>query len=129
MRYLGIDFGLKKIGLAISEGVLPHPYKVIRVKNPNNSLNEIKEIIQKEKIDKIIVGISEGEMAEKSKKFAAFLKSNTAIDTETIDETLSSQNAQNLLYSAKKQRKKRKESEDAASASLILENYLSSHDK
>lgn len=129
MRYLGIDFGLKKIGLAISEGYLPHPYKVIRVKNPNNSLNEIKKIIQKEKIDKIIVGISEGEMAEKSKKFAAFLKKKTGTDTETVDETLSSQNAQNLLYSAKKQRKKRKEREDSVSASLILENYLSSHDK
>lgn len=129
MRYLGIDFGLKKIGLAISEGYLPRPYKVIRVKNPNNSLNEIKEIIQKEKIDKIIVGISEGEMAEKSKKFAAFLKKKTATDTEITDETLSSQNAQSQLQRAKKQRKKRKEREDAVSASLILENYLSSHDK
>ena len=129
MRYLGIDFGLKKIGLAISDGDLPRPYKVIRVKTPENSINEIKEIIQKEKIDKVIVGVSEGEMAEKSKKFASFVKSKIATDTETIDETLSSQNAQNQLRSVKKQRKKRKELEDAVSASLILENYLSNYDK
>lgn len=129
MKYLAIDFGLKKIGLAISEGDLPQPCKVIRVKNPENSLNEIKEVVKKEKIDKIVVGVSEGEMAEKSKKFAAFLGNRLGINTETVDETLSSQNAQNQLLNANKQRKKRKESEDAVSASLILEGYLRNHDK
>lgn len=124
MRILGIDFGLKKIGLAISEEDFPRPFKVIRVKEPKNSLNEIKNIVLKEKIDKIVVGVSEGEIGEKSKEFAALLRNNIKVDIETIDETLSSQIAQNEMRGINKQRKKRKEIEDAVSASLILDNYL-----
>jgi len=127
MNLLGIDFGRKKIGLAISEGNLPKPLKTIRVKIPENALTEIKKIVNEEKIDKIIVGFSEGIIGNESKKFAEFLKKNVNTEVELEDETLSSQNAQNQLLSMKKQRKKRKKLEDSVSAALILENYISNN--
>ena len=128
MNLLGIDFGRKKIGVAISEGNLPKPLKVIRVKAPENALAEITKIVNEEKIDKIIVGISEGEIGKETKEFAEFLRSSLTIDVELEDETLSSQNAQQQLLNTNKHRKKRKEVEDAVSAALILESYISNHD-
>lgn len=127
MKYLGIDFGLKKIGLAISEGDLPAPLKVIKIKSPKRSLNEIKNIVEKEKIDKIVIGISEGKIAKRSEGFAALLKKTLNLDVVTEDETLSSQYARNQLIIINKQRKKRKKEEDAVSACLILENYFHKH--
>lgn len=127
MNLLGIDFGRKKIGLAFSEGNIPKPMKVIRVKIPENALEEIKKIVNEEKIDKIIVGFSEGVIGNESKKFAEFLRLSLNTKVELEDETLSSQNAQHQLLDTKKQRKKRKELEDAVSAALILESYISTH--
>lgn len=111
MRILGIDYGRKKIGLAISEGGLAEPWKVIRP-------DEIEKILKDEKFEKIVVGISEGEMAEESKEFAE------TIGAETFDETLTSRDAQKLSMEAGIKRKKRKIMEDAYAASIILQNYI-----
>jgi putative holliday junction resolvase len=127
MKFLGIDFGLRKIGLALSEGLFPKPLKVIRVNSPEKSINEIKDIVNLEKIDKIIIGVSEGVIGEESKKFAELLKISTGLDVFTIDETFSTQNANSQLIFSGKQRKKRKQTEDAIAAALILENYFKNH--
>lgn len=118
MKYLGIDYGRSKIGLAMSDGRLSEPYQVIRYKDREKMIAHINRIIEKQKIEKVIVGISEGEMGEESKKFAIIFKA------DTFDETLSSHDAQQKSVQSGMGRKKRREMEDAFAASIMLQNYL-----
>jgi len=118
MNLLGLDYGRKKIGVAISYGKLSEPLQVIRYKDYQKMIDHVKRIIEKQKIEKVIVGVSEGEMAEESKEFAKHF------NAETSDETLSSKDAQMLSIQAGMGRKRRKEMEDAFAASIMLQSYL-----
>ncbi len=118
MTILGIDYGRKKIGLAISEGILAKPWKVIRYKDTKILGEKLKKIIKENKIEKVVVGISEGEMGEESKEFAE------RIGAETFDETLSTHTAQELSREVGMSRKKRKDLEDAYAAAVMLQSYL-----
>lgn len=113
MRILGIDFGLRKIGLAIGINNFAEPWKVV-------NLAEFRKILEEEKFDRLVVGISEGKMAEESRKFAK------EIGAITFDETLSTKDANRLSIEAGIGRKKRKNMEDAYAASIMLQNYLDS---
>lgn len=113
MKILGIDYGRKKMGLAIAESLFAEPWKVVKP-------SELKIILEQEKFDKIVVGISEGEMGGESKKFAE------EITAETFDETLTSQDAQRLSREAGVSQKKRRDMEDAYAAAIMLQNYLDS---
>lgn len=114
MRILGIDYGKSKIGLAVAVGGLAEPWKVIKP-------GDLEKIIEQERFDKVVVGVSEGEMGKESKKFAETL------GAETFDETLSTQDAQRLSREAGLSQKKRKGMEDAFAAVVMLQNYLDSH--
>ena len=120
MKILGIDYGRKKIGLALGVGSLAEPMKVIRYSDTKTLEGQIKKIVEEENIEKIVVGISEGEMGEESKRFAQ------SIGAETFDETLTSKEAQRLSIEAGISRKKRKGMEDAYAASIMLQSYLDS---
>ena len=121
---LGLDWGKKKIGLAIAQGPLAEPYVVIRFTDEDEVLGKIVKIIKKEKVDRVIVGISSGEIAKCSKDFGNKLAklANTPVNFQ--DETLSTKEAQRLSFEAGIKRKKRKSLEDAYSATLILQGYL-----
>lgn len=121
---LGIDYGLKKVGLALSSGQLSEPFTVIRYNNLNSLISQISIVCQKEKVEKIIVGISEGEMALKTREFIKNLKEKISIPIEEFDETLSTQEAQRLSIESGIKRSKRKNLEDAMAASIMLQNYL-----
>jgi putative Holliday junction resolvase len=120
MKTLGIDYGRSKIGLALGMETLAEPWKVIHVTSFEDAVQKIKKEMEMEKPDQVIVGISEGEMGEESKKFAE------ALDAITFDETLTSRDAQKLSIEAGISRKKRHEMEDAYAASLMLQNYIDS---
>ena len=66
MKTLGIDYGRSKIGLAISEGTLAEPWKVIRVDSFEDAVGKVMQVIKVEQVEKV-VGISEGKMGEESK--------------------------------------------------------------
>ena len=125
MKLLGIDFGKSRIGISYSEGQIASPYSVISIKNWGN---KIKQIVEKENIDKIIIGISEGEMAEKTKKFANELSKISGKEIILWDEALTTQDAIQKMISAGKSKKFRKEFQDAVAASLILQSYLDNNE-
>lgn len=127
MKVLGVDYGRSKVGLAIGEGSLAEPLKVIRYKDPKTFDGEIKKIIEKEGFEKVVVGISEGKMAEETREFVKRLGGEIGIPIETFDETLTSQDAQALSIEAGVKRSKRKKMEDAYAAAIMLQNYLDSH--
>ena len=120
MRILGIDYGRKKIGMAVTEGSLAEPYKVIRVNSFQEAVEKVSKEVEVSKVSKVVVGISEGEMGEESKKFAE------SIGAEIYDETLTSQDAQRMAIEAGIKRSRRQGMEDAYAACLMLQNYLDS---
>ncbi|SRR5258708_2186183 len=124
MNTLGIDYGLKKVGIAIAISPLSDPYEVIRYLSTSELIKKIKQICEKERIEKIVVGVSEGQMAEKTKEFIKNLKKETNIPIHEFDETLSTQDAQRLSIESGMRRSKRKEMEDAIAAAVMLQNYL-----
>ncbi|MBU1000179.1 Holliday junction resolvase RuvX [Patescibacteria group bacterium] len=122
MKYLGIDFGLRKIGFAISEGELVSPWKIIDVKNLSDAVERVSKIIKEEKFEKIIVGLPEGKMGKNVQGFISAMN-KSGIKVEIADETLSSQRAKQVMTRQGISRKKRR-FEDAYSAAEILQNYL-----
>lgn len=129
MRYLGVDYGLKKVGLAISEGQIASPLKVLDVRGLVDALNKVIHVINKEQANRIVIGVPEsGEARSAVKKFISKLKLELAerpISVIEVDETLSSRVAKGLMVDLNISLKKRQK-EDAYSAALILQNFLDS---
>jgi len=123
---LGIDFGRAKIGLAVSEGFLAEPYSVIRYEDEKELLEKIKVLVDKEQIDKVVVGVSEGKSAEEATSFGEKLR-ELGLEIIFFDETLSTVSAQELSREAGMKRKKRKALEDAFAASVMLQSFLESN--
>lgn len=122
MKALGIDYGEKKIGLSISAGSIALPWKILNnFKSNNEVIDEIKKIIDQEKIEVIVVGKPlslRGTGSNQTKvvnDFVDFIKKNVNLPVYEIDERFSSQMAQ-------KQSGGR--NDDAQAAANILQTYL-----
>lgn len=124
MRYLGVDFGLKRVGLAISEGTLASPLKTIEVRGLVDAIEKVREIAQSQGFTKIVVGLPEGKMGQTVLGFVKALKKKE-LDVVTTDETLSSQQAIQRMVELNIPKKLRL-TNDAYSAAIILQNYLDS---
>lgn len=130
---LGIDYGKRKIGLAITDGILAEPYKVIRVGSQEEAIKKVGQVISSfaeaskdGQVGQVVIGISEGEMAKETREFGKKLKEKLNIQIAYQDETLTTQEAQEMSQKAGIRRIKRKALEDAYSATLILQSYLDS---
>lgn len=122
MKFLGVDFGLRKIGLAISEGEIATPLKVIHIKSKQEGISQLLEIIKEEEIEEVVMGIPESGIRDVILKLSSAIKQKVPI--HFWEETLSTQNANNKMLSLGMKRKTREEKEDAYSAALILQEYL-----
>ncbi len=127
VRVLGIDFGLKKIGLALAEtdSKLATPLKTIKVKD-NHSLviNQIKSLCQKEEIKQIVIGLPESGLVERIKNFGEKLQQTTGLPVFYQAETLTTKDVLAKMKEAGIRGKARRKKEDALAAVLILENWL-----
>lgn len=122
MKYLGVDFGLKRIGLAISEGNLASPWKVMEVSSKKEALEKIEKLIKNDGFDKVIVGLPEGKIGKRANQFINILRKK-GLDIESSDETLSTREATSKMIELDVPLKKRRIN-DAYSAAIILQNYL-----
>ena len=133
MRYMGIDYGDARVGVAISDplGITSQGLETVPNKVYDKMLNRISELITEYKPQKIIVGLPKnmdgtiGERGEISKKFVADLKEKYK-DIEFIlwDERLSTVQASRVLNETNTRGKKRKSVIDTVAASIILESYM-----
>jgi len=121
MRYLGIDYGEKRIGLALGEKGLARPLMVL----PNNKEigEKIGQICQKEAIDRLVLGWSE-DLKEEIKTFKESLEGRLGLLVELEDETLTSRVGIATMIETGSKRKKRKKEADAAAAAEILASFL-----
>lgn len=125
MKILGIDYGRRKIGLAIGEtetGTVEEN-KNFKIKD-KKGIKKIKDLCDEKEIKKIVVGITGGKIDEEIRAFGANLRKIIEVPVEFFDETLTTQDAQRLLIESGKKRKDRKEKEDAIAAAIMLESYL-----
>jgi putative Holliday junction resolvase len=126
MKYLGIDYGLKKIGFALSEGQVASPYKVITTSSLKDAIEKIDHEIKKQSIQRVVIGVPEGKMGKIILGLSAQLKEKYKTEPVEIietDETLTSKDAQNLMITLGTSQKDRSQ-EDAYSAMLILQQFL-----
>jgi len=124
VRYLAIDYGLAHIGLAISDGILAEPFGQLDYVSDERLITDVVKICQKENVSILVVGISEGAMAEKTKQFALKLEQKLGLTVEQVDETLSSQEAVRLMVEAQTKQSKRREKGHQTAAAIILQEYL-----
>lgn len=133
MRYLGLDLGTKTIGLAISDktALIATSYSVLHHdNNPNSCLDDLINIINKEQIDALVLGLpknmnnTSGEAALRSISFKEKLSKLVDIPIILVDERLSTIEAENILLTNDMSRKKRKSVIDSAAAMIILDTYL-----
>jgi putative Holliday junction resolvase len=133
-RVLGIDLGEARIGLAISDelGMLAHPLETIHVKEHAEPLARIAEIVAREKIETIILGMPRnmngtyGPASEKAKIFAEKLKEKTSCAVKLWDERLTSVAAQKSLHESGRNVKQSRAVIDQVAAQMILQGWLDS---
>ena len=135
-RFLGIDFGDERIGLAISDelGITARGIEVISVSKVSKPLKRIVEIILEYKAAHIVIGLplnmngTEGAKAKDVRVFADRLikASPQPIDIIFWDERLTTVQAENLLIEGGVRRKKRRQLIDKVAAVIILQSYLDS---
>lgn len=119
MNCLGIDFGTKNIGTAISvDGIIsPH----LTLANDSKIFGQLQKIIGEYQITQIYVGLSMGYMAELTKKFIKELARHTSLPIETVDESVSTIESLNYPISKKGHRSQKI---DSISAAIILNRAL-----
>lgn len=135
MRALGIDFGERRIGVAISdpEGTYALPSETLARTDDRSALAAIAAIAVREGIAWIVVGEplradgSAGPPAVRARRFAARLGALSGLPVETLDETLTSREADERLREAGVPPARRRERRDALAAQLLLQEALDRH--
>jgi putative Holliday junction resolvase len=130
MRYLAIDYGKKRIGLAICDAseMIASPLTVID--GGKDPIKRIVEIVTQEGVGAIVVGMplnmddSQGSQAKVTIEFAQRLKKHIDIEILFQDERLSSFAAEEKMAPAEFSRKKKRKHLDAVAAAQILETFL-----
>lgn len=137
--YLAIDFGTVRIGLASSYGPIAEPLEVLRVADFRSENHEksgkisnmlhhyLAKLIKDNQYKAVIIGLSEGAMAVKTKQFADELRAAIDVPVHFYDETLTSQQSKQKLRQAKKSSPRRQEVDHYAAAEILQgwldENY------
>ena len=135
MRILGLDYGEKYVGVAVSDpfGITAQPLETIQRKEENKlrrTFARIEELVQEYGVERIVVGLpknmnySEGESAGKCRDFAANVTRRTGIEVILWDERLSSVSANRILEETGVRRENRKDVIDKIAAGVFLQNYL-----
>ena len=134
MRCLGLDLGSKTLGIAISDvtNMIASVYTTLYFKDENyeSLLLPLKEIIDKENIDTLVLGLPKnmnntlGERAMITLDFKKMLEDEFKISVIMEDERLTSVISNNVLIKADVSRKKRKKKVDGMAAVIILQGYL-----
>jgi len=119
---LAVDFGTKRVGVAISRGSLAEPLVIIP--NSPTLLTQLKEILTQEKVEKLVVGLSENTMAELTRHFVTQLQTVTDLPIELVDETLSSHTAARKLRESGASLRVRQQPLDDRAAAEFLQEYL-----
>jgi putative holliday junction resolvase len=132
LRILGLDFGEKRIGVAISDelGMTAQGVSTIIRKNNKQVMEELKQVINRYQAEQIVIGYplrldgSEGIQCDKINHFGRYLETAFGLRVILWDETLSTKEAEDILRESSVHWKKQREVVDKLAATLILQGYL-----
>lgn len=137
MRIMGLDYGSKTVGVAVSDllGITAQGVETIERKEENKlrkTLARIEELVKEYEVEKIVLGFPKnmnntiGERAEKSLEFKEMLERRTGLPVLMWDERLSTVEAERTLMESGVRREERKKYVDKIAAVFILQGYLDS---
>ena len=137
MRIMGLDYGSKTVGVAVSDllGMTAQPVETITRKDENKlrkTCARIEELIKEYDITKIVLGLPKhmnddiGDRAEKSIAFGEMLKRRTGLEVVMWDERLTTVEAEQTLIECNVRREDRKKYIDQIAAVFILQGYMDS---
>lgn len=134
MRILGLDYGEKRIGVAICDelGLTAQGLPTIIRKDKKHDWGILQNLITSYKVERIVIGYpvkmdgSEGVQCEKVNRFASLMEKTFALPVVKWPETLSTKEAEEILINSGVRWEKRKKMVDKMAACLILQGYLDS---
>lgn len=140
MRIMGLDYGAKTVGVAVSDEMLltAQPLETIsreRESKLRRTYARLEALMEQYQVERVVVGLpkklnnEEGERCEKTREFARRLEERTGLQVIFWDERLSTAAADQVLEEAGVRKDRRKAYIDKIAASIILENYLQSISK
>lgn len=129
---LGVDYGTRRLGLAVSEpdGIIALPLKTVAVRTPAEALNAVVEAAAETEAERIVVGMprnmdgTHGPAAVAVDGFVGALRDTVDLPVETLDERLTTKMAERTLRETSARRGKRKQVIDQLAAQIILQDYL-----
>jgi len=131
MRFLGIDYGTKRVGLATGDELgIASPIPAVLSGDPAAQVGAIAEVIRMRRINELVIGLplnmdgSKGPSAQAAEAFAARLHAKLGVPVHFVDERLTSSAAEESI--APKHRRDMRDSGlvDSRAAALILQDYL-----
>lgn len=128
-RYLGVDYGTLRIGLAISDalGLTAQPLEVVARKDLTKAL---RRVAHEYDIERVVVGLPtslgghEGESAFGARQLGAQIASQLGVEVDYVDERFTSRMAEGALLESGMRRRDRKATVDKVAAAIILQTYL-----
>ncbi|HEY7696979.1 MAG TPA: Holliday junction resolvase RuvX [Vicinamibacteria bacterium] len=132
MRFMGLDVGDKRIGVALSDesALIASPRETLERRGNRKDIAHLLELARREEVSGILVGMplmldgSTGPQADKVSRFVEALRAATSIPITTWDERLSTVGAERAMIEADVSRAKRRGAVDRVAAALILQSYL-----
>ncbi len=135
MRIMGLDFGSKTVGVAMSDPLLltAGSLEIIRRKSPDKlrrTLARIEELAAEYDVDRIVLGYpknmnnTEGERCQKTQEFCQMLERRTGLEVILWDERLTTVAAQQIMKDSNVRLSEREKFVDSIAAGLILQGYL-----
>ena len=132
MRKLGIDYGDARLGFALGDilGIIAQPLEVLHRKNHEYDLAHIKNLIEKNSVDGIVLGLpinmdgTTGERAKIAYAFGDTLRAATGLPVYYVDERLTTVSGEKMLIAAEVRWEKRKQIIDKIAAQAILQSFL-----
>lgn len=131
-RILGLDYGRRKIGVAISDslGLTAQPLTGWRVSGWEEVVRRVCVLVEEEAVEEVVVGYpltlkgERGRMAEEVERFAALLRSRIPVPVTLWDERLTSVQAERILHEMHEKPSRNKGRVDLIASVLLLQNYL-----
>jgi len=131
-RILAIDYGRKRIGLALSDELqlTAQPFLILKRVNRRDDLRRLRDVCRTQGVARILVGHplhitgEAGEMAEEAARFAARLRKELGIEVHLVDERLTSWEAAQMTAETGSSSRRMESSLDDVAAAIFLREYL-----
>lgn len=132
-RILAIDYGRKRIGLAVSDELrtIARPLETVVRTNRRNDVHRLKQACEKLEIALIVVGLplhisgEQSKMAQEASRFAGRLEKELGVQVVMLDERLTTWEAKHTLAEAGRASKRKQKDLDSLAAAVLLRDYLS----